>query len=47
MHIFVYEAPLLECSSSYRVTDGTIYILDSYNKVGYSLYGDYLSDTLF
>lgn len=42
---FNYEAPLLEQCYCRRGTDGTIYILDPYNKMGYSLHGDYLLDT--
>ena len=42
---FNYEAPLLERCCCRRSTDGTIYILDPYNKMGYSLHGDYLLDT--
>lgn len=42
---FNYGAPLLERCCCRRSTDGTIYILDPYNKMGYSLHGDYLLDT--
>ena len=42
---FNYDAPLMERSFCYKSADGAVYLLDTEQKVGYSLHNDYLLDT--
>ena len=43
--VYDYRGAKIEDCKVYKAVDGTIYLLDTEKKNGYSIYSDYLLDT--